>query len=89
MKTNSVSLDSELAAALGDCKVGDTKDITLRITVDSMDDTGFNGTVQNVVDYEEPDEEDGETPATPPASGPKGPPPPPKRAKALEDAIDM
>lgn len=62
-----------MAAELGDCKVGETKDITLRIKVDSMDG-GLKATVQNVVEYEEDEPE-------PPAKKPA------KRAKVIEEAM--
>ncbi len=51
MKSNSLVLDSDLAAALADCQVGDVKDITLRVVVDGMKD-GLSGTIQKVVGYD-------------------------------------
>jgi hypothetical protein len=74
MKPNTFSLDSELAASLGECEVGETKTITLEITVDKMDDSGLSGTV-NSASYSEPEEE------TPPE------PAMPKRPKAVEKAL--
>lgn len=87
MKTDSISLGADLAKLLGDCTVGDTKDITLRVTVDGMDEGGFRGTVQNVVEYEDPTDEE-----EPPAPKPKAPKPPmkpgaAKKAPALAEAM--
>lgn len=55
MKTNSLSLDAELAGQLGECKPGETKTITLTVTVDAMDE-GLMATVDSVEPYAEEEE---------------------------------
>ena len=79
MKPNTFSLDPTLAAELGDCEVGETKTITLEITVDKMDDSGLSGTV-NSATYEEEESEAEMEEETPPE-------PPSKRPKAVEKAL--
>lgn len=52
MTTNSLVLDPELTAQLGDCAAGDEKQVVLTITVDKHDDTGLSGTVTAVEPYD-------------------------------------
>lgn len=86
MKSNSISLDPEMSKELGDCAVGESTNITLKVTCDAMDDTGFRGTVEEVIDYGG-DQGEGEPAAPPPPA--KGPPAgKSKRAPALAEAID-
>lgn len=53
MKANSLVLDPELTDQLGECAVGEEKQVVLTITVDKHDETGLSGTVTDVQPYEE------------------------------------
>jgi len=71
MKTNSLSLAPDMVAELGECAVGDTKEVMVTITVDAKDDTGLSGTITAVEPYEtEPEVEEVE-PEMPSGSGSK------------------
>lgn len=70
MKSNSVSLDSDLASQLGDCTVGEEKQITLTVKVTGMDANGFTAEVTDVQPYEEPEQTDNPQEETADTSGP-------------------
>lgn len=52
MKTNSLALDPDLTSQLGDCAVGDEKQITVTLTVTGHDATGLTGDVTAVEQYD-------------------------------------
>lgn len=79
MKTNSVSLDSDLAAQLGDCTVGEEKQITLTVKVTGMDDKGFTAEVTGAQPYDETEQTDNPDEEAADTSGPS-----PAMAKAME-----
>lgn len=81
MKSNSLVLDPDLTSQLGDCAVGDEKQILLTVKVTGHDDTGLTGDVTAVEPYDaaNTDATEGETAGadTTPGSG----------SKALKDAL--
>lgn len=74
MKANSLSLDPDLTAALGECEVGETKSMMVTVRVDAKDDTGLKATVTEVEPYEMEEVEEEETP--------------PSGSSALKEAIE-
>lgn len=72
MSANTISLDADMKAKLGECKPGDKKTFTVTVTVDDAKE-GLKATVNEVAHYEkEPAKEK-------PSKG--------KRAKAVETAM--
>jgi hypothetical protein len=66
MKANTLHVDPELEAQLGECKVGDTKQMLVTVEVTGKDDKGLTATITGVEPYEdtEPEyEEPTESPA--------------------------
>lgn len=74
MTANSFAVDSELEASLGECKVGDTKQIMMTVEITGKDDSGLSGKIVGVEPYDTA-EEAPETEA--PSTG----------SKALKDAL--
>lgn len=57
MKTDSFSVGPELASELGECEVGETKQVMVTMKVTKHDESGIAGTITGVEPYEEEAEE--------------------------------
>jgi len=83
MTPNSVSVDPEMAAALGDCQPGESKQMLITVTVNTHDEEGITATITGVEPYVAPAEEEAEEAVEPaPTAYPAG-----SGSKALQQAL--